>query len=260
MNIAKSIKHGLDPVKFAADELGFEPDPWQADVLRYSGPRLIMLCSRQTGKSTVASIKALHKALFSPESLTLVVSPSQRQSSELFRKIVGEMNKLMYQPKKVEDNRLSMTLQSGSRIVSLPSQEATVRGFSSPDLVIIDEASRVQDSLYFALRPMLAVSGGQLILLSTPAGRQGFFFDAWESEGGWEKVKILAENCPRITAEFLQEELETLGKWFYSQEYECQFVEGQQSVFRYDDVLAAFNPEIKALKLWERDDESDIEG
>jgi len=257
-NIAKSIKHGLDPVKFAVEELDFTPDDWQEKVLRYTGDRLIMLCSRQTGKSTVASIMALHKALFNPDSLTLVVSPSQRQSSELFRKIVGEMNKLMYQPKKIEDNRLSMTLQSGSRIVSLPSQEATVRGFSSPDLVIIDEASRVQDSLYFALRPMLAVSGGQLILLSTPAGRQGFFFEAWESESGWEKVKILAQNCPRITPEFLAEELATLGRWFYSQEYECHFVEGEQSMFRYDDVLAAFNPEVKTLKLWE--DNNELQG
>ena len=254
-NIAKSIKHGLDPVAFAVEELGFAPDPWQENVLRYSGERLIMLCSRQTGKSTVASILALHKALFSPGSLTLLVSPSQRQSSELFRKIVGEMNKLMYKPQKVEDNRLSMTLQSGSRVVSLPSQEATVRGFSSPDLVIIDEAARVQDSLYYALRPMLATSHGQLILLSTPSGRQGFFFDAWESESGWEKVKILAKDCPRITPEFLQEELETLGKWFYSQEYECEFVEGEHSVFRYDDVLAAFTPEVKSINLWGDNDE-----
>lgn len=250
-NIATSIKHGLDPVKFAVEELDFNPDCWQKSVLEYTGPRLIMLCSRQTGKSTVASIKALHKALFHPGSLTLVVSPSQRQSSELFRKIVNEMNKLMVQPKKIEDNRLSLVLQGGSRVVSLPSQEATVRGFSSPDLVIIDEASRVQDSLYFALRPMLAVSGGQLILLSTPAGRMGFFFEAWESETGWEKVKVLASECPRITPEFLAEELATLGKWFYSQEYECQFVEGEQSMFRYDDVLAAFSPEVKSLKLQE---------
>lgn len=255
-NIAKSIKHGLDPVAFAIEELDFVPDEWQENVLRYNGDRLIMLCSRQTGKSTVASIMALHKALFNPGSLTLVVSPSQRQSGELFRKIVGEMNKLVYKPQKIEDNRLSMTLQSGSRIVSLPSQESTVRGFSSPDLVIIDEASRVTDSLYFALRPMLAVSGGQLILLSTPAGRQGFFFEAWESESGWEKVKILAKDCPRITPEFLREELATLGKWFYSQKYECEFVEGEQSMFRYDDVMAAFNPEVKALKLWERDDQN----
>ncbi len=251
MTIAKSIRQSLDPVKFAAEELDFSPDPWQEKVLRYTGDRLMMLCSRQTGKSTTAGIKALHMALFKPESLTLVISPSQRQSSELFRSIIKLMGKLKDSPKKIEDNRLSMTLQSGSRIISLPSNESTIRGIASPDLILIDEAARCQDSIYLATRPMLAVSGGQLILLSTPAGRQGFFYEAWENESeGWEKIKITAEECPRITSEFLRQEMETLGKWFYSQEYNCEFVEGEQSVFRYDDVMKAFTSEVKTLNLW----------
>jgi hypothetical protein len=40
----------------------------------------------------------------------------------------------------------------------------------------------VADDLYFAIRPMLAVSGGALLMLSTPAGRRGVFFEEW-SEG-----------------------------------------------------------------------------
>lgn len=245
------LKHGLDPVAFAKNLLDFHPDPWQEQVLRYQGDRLILLCARQTGKSTVVSVRALHEALFNPGSLTLLVSPSQRQSSELFKKIMVEMGKLPEQPQKVEDNRLSCTLKSGSRIVSLPSAEGTIRGYSAPDLIVIDEAARLpSEETYLAIRPMLGVSRGTLILLSTPAGRMGFFHTAWESEEGWEKIKVLARDCPRISEDFLKEELETLGSFYFRQEYEVEFLEGEQSVFRFDDIMAAFTPDVKAVNLW----------
>jgi hypothetical protein len=252
--IRQSIIHNLDPARFVEQTLGFMADDWQAKVLRHEGPRLIMLCSRQSGKSTTAALKALHTALYFPGSLTLIFSPSQRQSSEMFRLVTKEMAKLNDPPIKTEDNKLSLTLASGSRIVSLPSQEATVRGYSNPRLVIIDEASRCTDSLYLAIRPMLATGNGQLILLSTPNGRQGFFFDTWESDyENWLKIKVTADQCPRISPQFLKAELETLGKWFYSQEYECQFVENESAVFRYTDILRCFKPEIKSINLWEDD-------
>jgi hypothetical protein len=251
-NIKKSIIHSLDPVRYSSEVLGFKPDTWQAEVLRYEGNRLMMLCSRQSGKSSVAAVKALYTALFYPNSLTLIVSPSQRQSSEMFRLITKQMELLNDPPIKTEDNKLSLTLASGSRIVSLPSQADTVRGYAAPKLVIVDEAARCTNSLYLAIRPFFATGNGQLILLSTPNGRQGFFFDAWQSNAeDWKKVLITAEDCPRISKEFLQAELETLGSYFYNQEYGCQFVEGENAVFRYSDILSCFKQEIEAINLWE---------
>ena len=249
---AKVIEHSLDPVYFAEEALEFYPDPWQKEVLRYKGSRLIMLASRQSGKSTVAAIKCLHKALFSPDSLILLISPSMRQSQLNFRTIGKELQKIPNQLPKLEDNRLSLTLSNGSRIVSLPSQESTIRGYS-PDLVVIDEAARVSDSIYYSVRPMMAVSGGQLILLSTPNGRRGFFFEAWEKEDDWLKIRVVASECPRISPEFLQQELETLGKWWCDQEYNCIFVEGEDAVFRYDDIVRAFKDNYEGIKLWEDD-------
>jgi hypothetical protein len=82
----------------------------------------------------------------------LLLSPSMRQSSELFRKVTNLLSLLEPKPTLTEDNRLSLTLQSGSRVVSLPSSEATVRGFSGASLIIEDEASRVPDELYRAIR------------------------------------------------------------------------------------------------------------
>ncbi len=74
---------------------------------------------------------------------------------------------------------MTLRLENGSRIVSLPGTEGTVRGFSGVALLIVDEASRVDDALYHAVRPMLAVSHGKLVLLSTPWGKRGFFYREW---------------------------------------------------------------------------------
>jgi len=248
--LAANLAQALDPVLFAKEALGFTPDPWQEQALRWGGKRLLLNCSRQSGKSTTAAILALHKALFYPASLVLLVSPSLRQSSELFRKVQDFLKALPaeQQPELVEDNKLSLTMKNKSRIVSLPGSEGTIRGFSGASLIVEDEAARVPDELYFAVRPMLAVSGGRLILLSTPFGKRGHFFKEW-TEGGdtWERIMITAHDCPRITPEFLEEERQALGEWWFKQEYLCEFVETEDSVFTYDQVMAAITEEVEPL-------------
>ncbi len=185
--LARDLRWGLDAVAFAREGLGLAPDPWQADVLRWRGKRLLMNCSRQAGKSTTAAVLALHTALYRPGSLVLLVSPSQRQSGELFRKVSGFLHRLDPPPELAEDNKLACALTSGSRIVSLPGSEATVRGFSGVDLLVEDEAARVPDALYYALRPMLATSRGRLVLMSTPFGKRGHFYEAWtDDSAAWE--------------------------------------------------------------------------
>src|SRR5579864_5071102 len=127
--LALDLAMALDPALFARDVLAFNPDPSQMQVLRWMGKRLLLNCSRQWGKSTTTSILAVHEAVFRPDSLILLVSPSLRQSSELYRKVSGFMERLPLKPERLEDNRLALQLENGSRIVTLPSKEATVRGF-----------------------------------------------------------------------------------------------------------------------------------
>jgi len=245
-NISDDLSVALDPVLFAR-KLGFNPDSWQEKVLSSSSKRLILNCSRQSGKSTTASILALHRAIFYPENLVLLVSPSLRQSSELFRKVGEQIKMLKVKPKLLEDNKLSCTLDNKSRIVSLPSSEGTIRGYSGASLIIEDEASRVDDELYRAIRPMLAVSNGRLILMSTPFGKRGHFFEEWDKGGNWEKVKITAYECPRISEEFLQEERASLGDWWHGQEYKCEFVEPIDSVFGYELIMSALSRDVEPL-------------
>ncbi|MBC7341185.1 MAG: hypothetical protein H5U02_01815 [Clostridia bacterium] len=248
--LVSDLAQALDPVIFAREALGFTPDPWQEQALRWSGKRLLLNCSRQSGKSTTAAILALHRAIFYPSSLVLLVSPSLRQSSELFRKAQDLLKALPaeQQPELVEDNKLSLTMKNKSRIVSLPGSEGTIRGFSGASLIIEDEAARVPDDLYFAVRPMLAVSGGRLILMSTPFGKRGHFFKEWtEGSDTWERIQITAHECPRISPEFLEEERQALGEWWFRQEYLCEFVETVDQVFTYDQVMAAISGEIEPL-------------
>ena len=217
-------------------------------MLRDGGRRSIWNCSRQTGKSTVAAVLGLHRAHYYPGSLVLLVSPSLRQSGELFRKVSDGLSQMDDAAELVEDNRLSLRLNNGSRVVSLPSNEGTIRGFSGVDLIIEDEAARVPDELYRAVRPMLAVSGGRLILMSTPFGKRGHFFEEWANGGDtWERVQVKATECPRISPEFLAEEQASIGEWWYKQEYLYEFVETNHQVFSYESVMGAITPEVEPL-------------
>lgn len=232
IDLRRDLAHALDPVAFAQDRLGFTPDDWQCRLLRSESSKQIVNCSRQSGKSTTCAAKALHRALYDPGSLTLLIAPAQRQSRELFQKIMDFMSRLTPAQTLDEDNRLSATLTNGSRVVSCPGDARTLRGFSAPSLIVLDEAAQVDDGLLVAVRPMLAVSAGQLVLLSTPYGRRGSFWEIWENgDDTWERVRVTADQCPRISAEFLASERAEIGETLYQQEYMCEFIDSNTSAF-----------------------------
>lgn len=235
----------LGPDQFA-ESVGLIPDSWQADVLTTPRDRIILNCCRQSGKSSITGILALYTALYESPALVLLLSPSLRQSSELFRKVLTLYGKVAGAFPSRAESALRLELMNGSRIVSLPGNETTVRGYSGVDLLAVDEAARVTDDLYCSVRPMLAVSGGRLVLLSTPFGKQGFFYDTWSEEGDeWLRVRVTAEECPRIPPEFLEEERRTLGPWWFAQEYFCEFEDSVAAVFGGEEIREAFSQEVE---------------
>ncbi len=247
MTLRDDLRYALDPVAFALEVLNLDLDEWQQGVISSTGKRDLLNCSRQAGKSTTAAVLGLHEALYRPGSLTILVSPSQRQSSELFRKVTELREKLPTQPELSEDNKLSLTVKGGGRVLSLPGSEATIRGFSGATLIVEDEASRVPDELYMAIRPMLAVRGGRLILMSTPFGKRGHFWREWSEGVTWQRVEVPATKVPRISREFLEEERNSMGDWWFSQEYMCEFRESTDSVFSHASVMGALSDEVKPL-------------
>ena len=135
-------------------------------MLRSTDPRILLNCCRQSGKSTTSATKAVHVAVYEPGSLILLLSPvaaaERRAVQEGRRRSTGRWGG-PFAP--IASRAATLTLENGSRIVSLPGSEATVRGYSGVRLLIVDEASRVDDELLASVRPMLAVSGGQFIAL-----------------------------------------------------------------------------------------------
>jgi hypothetical protein len=243
--LAADLARAVDPAALAG-AIGMDCDEWQRDVLRSDEPRILLNCSRQSGKSTTCAVKATHVAVYEPGSLILCLSPSQRQSGELFRKISAVYRSLGRPVAAESESALTLTLENGSRIVSLPGNEATIRSYSSVRLLLVDEAARVPDDVISAVRPMLAVSGGQLVALSTPYGRRGWWWDAWENGGAsWQRVRIPATACPRISAAFLAEERAALGAWFYAQEYLCEFREAGGQLFTEDMLRAMYDASIE---------------
>jgi len=236
--------------EWALRTLGFAADATQTRVLNATSKRVVLNCTRQWGKSTVTAAKSVHEAYMHAGSLTIAVSPTARQTGEFLRKAEGFVMKLGLRAKGDGDNEMSLAFPNGSRIVGLPGTEATVRGFSAVSLLLVDEASRVSDDLYRAIRPMLAVSGGTLWLMSTPFGKRGFFYETWAHGGdAWERVSVRAEECPRIPASFLEEERKAQGERWYRQEYGCEFVDATSGVFDRDLVEAAFTSEFGPLEI-----------
>ncbi|MEO8595977.1 MAG: terminase family protein [Candidatus Solibacter sp.] len=234
--------------EWAQRQLGFDPDPVQERLLTTKKRRVVLNCTRQWGKSTVTAAKAVYQATHEAESLTIVVSPSARQTGEFLRKASKFVRRLGAPVRGDGDNEMSLMLPNRSRIVGLPGNEATVRGFSAVSLLLVDEASRVDDELYRAVRPMLIVSGGALWLMSTPFGKRGFFYETWTNGGDeWERVQVKAAECSRIRPELLKEERRTMGDLWFRQEYECEFVDAVSGVFDRDLVEGAITSEVKPL-------------
>jgi len=207
----------------------------------------LLLCARQTGKSTTCALIAISTAIMTAGALVLLVSPSQRQSGELFKTVMRHLRRLPDAPRITAESALRCELENRSRILALPGEEKTVRGYSGAALIVIDEAARVEDELLAAVRPMLATSNGRLIALSTPAGKRGWFHAAWHGDDSWHRVRVPATECPRISAEFLREELRELGQQRFSEEYELAWLDATDATFSMAAIDSAFSPDVRAL-------------
>jgi hypothetical protein len=239
----------MDAGEFARVRLGIEPDATQMELLQSGAPRVMLNCSRQWGKSTVAALMATHHAVTRPDAMVIVASASKRQSNELLKKIKAYLKKVDMFVGGDGVNVPSAVLKNGSRIVGLPGRDDTTRGFSAT-LLVIDEAARVSDAMYKSLRPMVATTGGVIWLMSTPNGKQGFFYEEWEyRQADWTRVSVPATECPRIGNEFLEEERRSLGPEWFAQEYMGEFVSRGTEAFDRELVEAMLDERVEGLGL-----------
>jgi hypothetical protein len=246
--LAKDLLSALDPFSFAEYYLEFNLEEWQKRVLRSRHRRIILNCSRQAGKSTLGAILTAHQSYYYAGSLCLLFSPSQRQSGELFRKVSDFLRRMPSPPKRIEDNKRSLQLENDSRVVSLPGDAGRIRGFTDPDLIIEDEAAQVPDELHSAVRPMLAVSNGRLILLSTPYGLAGHFYEIFNSDDDiWDRYLATGYDCSHLPQDFLDQERSKCLQWEFDQEYMCKFVGVTNQPFTFQNVVQCLTDQVDPL-------------
>lgn len=235
----------LDPVEMAK-EAGIELDDWQCDVVRSQHPRILINASRQSGKSTSAAVLAVHTVLSEENALVLCVAPGLRQASLLYSACLTVYRGLGRPVSPRQENALSLGLRNGSAIIAIPGNEAKIRGYSGVRLLLADESSRIPNDLVAAIRPMLAVSGGRMVSLSTPWGRRGWWSDAWHSSENYERYEIPAPLCKRISTQFLEEERRAMSRYYFESEYLCKFLMPEGAVFSPDDIAALADTETEA--------------
>lgn len=234
------LRYALDPPAVMRD-LGLDPDPWQVALLTSKAGRIQVLSTRQAGKSTGASSLALQIALTVPRALVVLVSPSQDQSDELFKKLADAYETLGRPVRAKKQNQSELELVNRARVLSLPSNPRTIRGYSKAHTIICDEAAMMIDEMFTSVSPMRAVSKGRLILITTPKGQRGYFWEQWESGSpDWERYTIAADQCPRITPEYLEGERRTMREAEWLQEYFCRFVQADDQYFSTESINRAF--------------------
>jgi Terminase large subunit, T4likevirus-type, N-terminal len=247
----------LSPVKMA-EKLGFQLDDWQKSLMLSTSKRICANCGRQTGKTQAAILLVLWTSLTQPNSTSLLLAPSLRQSGESFKRIIGHYKALGRPVKASSETALTLWLENGSRIIALPSTFETIRGYAKVDLLVLDEAAWISADVYRSVRPFLAVSDGKLVMLSTAHGKRGIFWDAWnDEEEDWLKFHVKTADCPRVSAAFLRSEKNALGPDWYSSEYDAAFTENEFSIFPHELVMSAIDS-TGTLKAYDFDLDDDV--
>ena len=219
-------------------------DPAQVEVLRSPHRRIIVNCHRQWGKSTICSAICFHRALYYPRSLCLLIAPSLRQSGEDFRKVLDCLDTVTPRPILQEETKLTLKFDNHSRIIALPggNDGRTVRGYSRPDVILVDEAAQTSDELFHSLLPMVTRNpASKIIMASTPFGARGVFWRLWTECNEWVKVKVTADMNPRLDQELLAEIRATMEPWRFAQEYMGEFHGSASGVFSAQTIEMMFD-------------------
>jgi len=221
-------------VDYAEKVLGVKPFSYQAELLLDENKRIVACMGRQTGKTTTIAMKAIYFADTNPNVTVLITSPSLRQSMIMFDRIATFVYSTpRLRNKIVRATRTLIHFENGSRIIALPCSENLLRGYTA-QMVICDEASFMPEEVITqVIFPMLSTTDGYAIFLSTPWGKDHFFYRAFVNPA-YSVHKVRSEQCPLIKREFLEEMKANMTREAYLMEYEAEFVEALNSYFPQD--------------------------
>jgi len=211
-------------------------DPWQQQVMETPG-NICLRSGRQVGKSTVISQKAAEYAINNPKKKVMIIASVERQAYLMLEKVVAYLSdnhKNILKSGKHRPTKSKVQLKNGSIIYSLPTGMTGygIRGFTI-DLLIADEAAFIPEEVWIAVTPMLAVTRGKRILLSTPHGKGGYYYSCFKDDN-FTTFHISSEDCPRKDVQFLERERARMTKVQYAQEYLGEFIDDLIQFFPTD--------------------------
>lgn len=233
--LARQVAVGLSGAQVMRNA-GMVPDGWQHRLLTETGGDTAIVTSRQAGKSTAVAALALHRAYSLAGQLVMVVAPTLRQSIELTRKVRFF---LPYLPGvvTVREAETIVELGNGSRVLAFPGKADAVRG-PSPNLLIIDEAAFTPDDLYEAAVPARIRTQGDLVALSTPNGKSGWFYRMFTgTDDRTVRVEVPYTDVSAITPEFIDHQRWMMSTDNFEREYCCRFLAPANRVFNVEGLM-----------------------
>ena len=231
--------------------------PYQKKVILDNSKVKILNFSRQIGKSWTAAYLATQKCLMKQNGLVIYLSTSQRAADESLKtcKKFGDAIKVLSDGKITYDSTAScITYSNGSRIMTLPGKPESCRGWTV-DLLVCDEMAFWQqpDECWQAIVPALLnkIAGGdkEIIICSTPLGKNSLFFDLCQRakvENDWKYFEVSIHDAIK---DGLNVDLEQLHKLIpdpiqFSIEFECSFADSSND-FLSPSLLQFYNDDVK---------------
>lgn len=236
-----------DPSLFAKLLVNWQPFPYQQKLLADQSKRIVSCWGRQCGKTTTVAVKAIHYAYTNPNTTVLVASPSLRQSVIMLDRIQELIeNTFILQQGVTKQIRTEIHLHNNSVIVALPCSENLLRGYTA-DQIICDEAAFMpEQTITQVMFPMLSATNGSAIFLSTPWGKNHFFYKAC-TRPEYSVHHAKSTECPLITPEFLQEQKRILPDEIYRSEYLAEFTEAAHCFFPQDLIRTCIDPTLEQI-------------
>lgn len=238
----------LDPVVFA--DLVLSEPLWdhQVDVVR-SRARYRVLCSgRRSGKTRVFGVLALHRMFSVPGTRVLMVSAGETSVKRTHAEIVAMARAGEATASAVEESGtgvLALTLSNGSRLESVTQSERAVRS-ADADLLIVDEAGFVDQSVWEAAEPVVgARPGARVLISSTPwRGPGHFFHDLWRQGIDRPDAEVASWHWPTtisplVDSVWLEGVRERSATDYFDREYLAKWMGESGAYFDEQDLMDA---------------------
>jgi len=172
---------------------------------------------RQMGISTLCAAHVISKIISNESFKVLIIATTQLIARELFGKVKVMYDGLPSYLKKhaqiVNNNQTQLILTNGSSVEAVSSNKNAARS-KSLSLLIIDEAAFVPafEEIWTSAQSTLA-TGGSAIILSTPNGASGLFYNLWTKALSGDVIEGLEKFNPiRLSWELHPERDETWRK------------------------------------------------